>query len=81
MKETPGRRITVTSSLKEISTVQQGVAGGGGGLLRPPPSLPFGQMFKDDMNGFSSNSDICRSPYDRCYIYLMNKIRPARYNK
>jgi hypothetical protein len=70
MKETPRRRITVTSSLSEISTdplgkVGGGEMGGGGGgvLLRLPPPLPLqhasGQMFKDDVNGFSSTSDIC----------------------
>ncbi len=63
MKETP-RRITATSSSNEISTDQLGnrvlVKGIG---VTPPAHTPFykrflGQIFKDDVNGFSS-LDIC----------------------
>jgi hypothetical protein len=53
MKETHRRRITVTSSLNQISTDQLGNGGGG---LRPTPSE---QIFKDVVNGFSSPSYIC----------------------
>ena len=70
MKETPRRRIAVTSSLKEISTDQLGhrvllVKGGGGWrytVLRPPPPLlqqASGRMCKDDVHGFSSTCNIC----------------------
>jgi hypothetical protein len=50
--ETPRRRITVTSSLIEVSTnqLENGVVVRGG--------QTFGQIFKDDVNGFSSTSDI-----------------------
>jgi hypothetical protein len=61
MKETPWRRIAVTSPFNEISMYQLGK--GVAALLRLPPSLSpadySGQMFKDDVNGFSSTSDIC----------------------
>jgi hypothetical protein len=55
--ETPRRRITVTSSLKGISTdqLENRVAVRGG--------QAFGQIFKDDVNGFPSTSDIsCMHP-------------------
>jgi hypothetical protein len=54
MKETPRRRITVTSSLNEISTdhLMMGLVAGGEALLRPPP--PLFTSFLDDVNGFSS---------------------------
>jgi hypothetical protein len=47
MEEKPGRRITVTSSLNEISTVQKA----------------SGEKFKDDVNCFSSSSDMCFMPW------------------
>jgi hypothetical protein len=61
MKETPRSRITVTSSSKEIS------ADSGGGVrrrldfARPRPFIQHtsGQIFKDDVIGLSSTSDIC----------------------
>ncbi len=64
MKETPRRRITVTSSLNKISTNQPGNTVGGGevrrGLTSPAlhPFLkqPSRQIFKDDVNGFPSTS-------------------------
>jgi hypothetical protein len=42
MEEAPTRRVTVTSSLNEISTDHLGdrvVEKGGGDILRPPPTL------------------------------------------
>jgi hypothetical protein len=60
IKEISRRRITVTSSLKEISTDQVGKRGEA--LLFPPPTLytaGFWIYFKEDVNGFSSISDIC----------------------
>jgi hypothetical protein len=36
-----------------------GEGGGVEALLRPPPPLSSGQIFKDDVNGISSTSDIC----------------------
>ncbi len=61
LKETPKRRITVMSSLNKISTDHLGKYGGGEEVLlrRPPPPLlqqSFEQLFKDDVNGFSSTS-------------------------
>jgi hypothetical protein len=52
MKETPRRRITVTSSLNEIST-GHGLGYGREALLRPHPFLKqaTGQIFEDDENG------------------------------
>jgi hypothetical protein len=62
MKETPMWRITVTSSLDELSTdklrnrkgMKMEV------LLHPPPTSFCGRLrgwiFKDDVNGFSSAS-------------------------
>jgi hypothetical protein len=52
------RRITVTSSLNEISTDQLGTR------VRPPLMHPFLQraaawICKDDVNGFSFTSDSC----------------------
>ncbi len=47
--------MTVTSSLKDIST---GELGGGGGDATPPTLIPFyRRIFKDDVNGVSSISD------------------------
>jgi hypothetical protein len=55
MKEKLRRRMTVTSSLKDIST---GELGGGGGDATPPTLIPFyRRIFKDDVNGVSSISD------------------------
>ncbi len=56
--------MTVTSSLQEISTYQQGnrvvVRGGGAtALTHPFPQPDSGQIFKEDVNGFSSGSAIC----------------------
>jgi hypothetical protein len=65
VKETPRRRITVTSSLNGISTDQLGnrgvVVGGGGYYARPHPFLQqaSGQIFKYDVNDFFSTSVIC----------------------
>jgi hypothetical protein len=42
-RKTPRRRITVTSSLNEISADQRA----------------SGQIIKDDVNGFTSTSDMC----------------------
>ncbi len=56
MKETLRRRITVTSSLNEISTDHLRNGDGGEALLLPPPPLFTG--FLDDVNGFSS-MNIC----------------------
>ncbi len=64
------RRITVTSSLNEISTDQlgnrvmvKGGWGGGGVGVNPAAYISlqqaFGQIFKDDVSGFPSSSDIC----------------------
>ncbi len=58
MKEILRRRLTVTSSLNEISTDQLE----GGGVI-PPALIPsysrlLGQIFKDDVNGFTSKLDI-----------------------
>jgi hypothetical protein len=63
----PRRRITVTSSLNEISTDQLGNIlwwWGEEDISPPTRHHPFlkkasGQIFKDDGNGFSSSSDIC----------------------
>ncbi len=59
IKETPRRRIAVTSSLNEISTDQLGkrveVRGERRYSARPHPAA--GQIFKDDVIGFSSISD------------------------
>jgi hypothetical protein len=64
-KETSRRRITVTSTLDEISRGQLGNlvvvwGGGGGALLRLPPSSTFFSRLLDSekLNGFSSPSDI-----------------------
>ena len=61
------QKIMVTSSLHEISPDQLGNRvlcwWEGKELLHPPPTLSIqvasGQIFKDDVNGFSSTSDIC----------------------
>ncbi len=45
------RGIAVTSSLNEISTDRMLVMRGGGGVAHPQAS---GQIFEDDVNGFSS---------------------------
>jgi hypothetical protein len=70
VKEIPRRRITVTSSLNEISLDHLENRVGEGALLRPPPSLytvqqASGLKNKDDMNSFSST--------DYCYT------APAKY--
>jgi hypothetical protein len=68
IKETPRRRITVTSSLNEIATEQMGnrmvVRGVGvtpGYSARSQPFLQqaSGQVYKDDVTGFSSFLNIC----------------------
>jgi hypothetical protein len=62
MKETPSRRITVTSSLEELSTNQLGnrvVVRGGGVTVHPFLQQASGKIYKDDVNGLSSTSDIC----------------------
>jgi hypothetical protein len=60
MKETPRRRIAVTSSLNELPTDQLGnrvfIGDGGDGVTPSAPSLlhqESGQMYKDDVHGFS----------------------------
>ncbi len=64
MIETPRTRITVTSSSNEMYTNQlvRVVVRGGGGLTPHAPTTflqqASGQIFKDDVNGFSSTSDI-----------------------
>jgi hypothetical protein len=60
MKETPRMRLTVTSSLIEISTDPLGnTEGVRWGSPHPFLQKTYGQIFKDDVNGFSSTSDIC----------------------
>jgi hypothetical protein len=62
MKETPRRRIAVTSSLNEISTDPRGSRVIDGGFVTPPvPYLHASglKISKDDVNGFSSTADIC----------------------
>jgi hypothetical protein len=66
MKETSWMRITVTSSLNEISTdqVENKMVVSGGGGRRYSALIPFykqasGQIFNDDVNGISSTLDIC----------------------
>jgi hypothetical protein len=49
-------RITVTSSLNEITTDRLGKGGGGSPSLPRHSSL---KIFKDDVNDFSSTSDVC----------------------
>ncbi len=63
MKETTRRRITVTSSLIEIFTEPLGNRIGVG--VTPPAPIPFYKQasghryLKNEVNGFSSSSDIC----------------------
>jgi hypothetical protein len=64
MKETPRRRISVTSSVNIFQTERKiGLyIVRGKVILRPPHSVlqqASGQIFKDDVNGFSSYSTIC----------------------
>ncbi len=63
MKETPRRRITVTSSLNGSTDHLRNTVGyglGGEALLRPPPSLQtFDRYFKKTWTVFSSTSVIC----------------------
>ncbi len=56
MKKTPRRRITVTSSLNEISTDQLGNGMVRGSSFRPHPCLQEASrhIFEDDVNGFFS---------------------------
>jgi hypothetical protein len=58
MEETPRRRLMVTSSLIEISTDQLG----NNVVMReeslPLPTVGIWTYIKDDVNGFSSVSDI-----------------------
>jgi hypothetical protein len=66
MKETPSRRITVTSSFYEISTDQLWNKGGDeglrGGVIPPAPFFSYSRLLdrllKDDVKGFSFTSDI-----------------------
>jgi hypothetical protein len=56
--------MTVTSSFNDISTDQLGykvVLRGEEGVTLPPPSPPLSKAdrYEDDVNGFSSISDIC----------------------
>jgi hypothetical protein len=73
MRETPRKRITVTSSFKGRSMYQLGnrVVAWEKGVTPPAPHnfLSFykqasGQMFKDDVNGFSSTTIICFMAYE-----------------
>jgi hypothetical protein len=66
MKETLRRRISVMSSLNEISKDQLrnrlAVRGKECHCIHPLPPLSTatsGELLKDDVNGFSSASDIC----------------------
>jgi hypothetical protein len=66
MKEIPWRRIPVTSSSKRTSMAQLGKrfrVKRGEGKRRlsacTPSTAGYGQIFKDDVNGFSSTSIIC----------------------
>jgi hypothetical protein len=63
MKETPRRRITVTSSLNEISTNHGWIEGDEGGIAPSVPTPFYSRLLdrylKDDVNGFPSTSYIC----------------------
>jgi hypothetical protein len=86
MKETPRRRITVTSSLNDISTDQQGnsMVVQRGGVTQPiPTTLHSRLIFKDDVSDFSSSSiiltDILRrlnvfSSSDICFMHTVYPI-------
>ncbi len=74
MKETLRMKITVMSSLNKMDKDQLGnrVVVRGEVFLHPPPH-PFlqqasGEIFEDDMNGFSSTADIC------CMVYCVSGI-------
>jgi hypothetical protein len=61
-KETSSSRITATSSSKEMSMDDiSGIEEGRRYSARPHPFLQqaSGQIFKDDVNGFSSTSHMC----------------------
>ena len=69
-----GRRITVLSSLDEIFMYQLGIMVGV--ILRPPYSFlqqASGQIFKDDVNGFPSISDICFLGESPCINFLLRE--------
>jgi hypothetical protein len=73
MKETPRRRITVASSLIEISTKQPGKE-----FLTSPTTAPFYSRllyrYKDDLKGFSSSSDFCC--FNNCCPNIYTTIQP-----
>ncbi len=75
MKETPRRKITVTSSLNEISKDWLGREQEMRFTASPTQLFPqqaFKQIFEDNVNRFSSTSDICfimRSLRTACYKY------------
>jgi hypothetical protein len=77
LEETPSRRMSVTSSLNEISPDQLGNRAEviGEVLLRPPPThflqQASGQLFKDDVNDFSYISNIS----------LMHRPLPCQYRE
>ncbi len=69
-KETPRRRITVTSSLNKISMEQlENMVVWRGGGVTPPASIQASrQLYKYNVNNFSSTSNVCFmfSTYDVC---------------
>jgi hypothetical protein len=62
MKETPKRRIKVSSSLNEISTGQLGKLGGGGEMLLPAPfyvhSRLLGRYLKTTLTGLHASDKL-----------------------
>ncbi len=69
-KETPRRRITVTSSFKLYVSVSSGEKGGGEG----PPCVPQDsrRIFKDEVNGFFSVAIFFMfTPHTQMLKYLM----------
>jgi hypothetical protein len=64
--------------IKQVQRKKGYGGGGGGGVVTSPALTPFysslGQIFKDDMNGFSSFSD-------NCFIVVIFPHSPASYFK
>ncbi len=85
LKETPRSRITVMSSLQEISTLRISWEIGwwrlGRGVTLPFLQQASGQIFKDDVNGFSSTSDICFTTVHRRYCILNIRTKTLSYNR
>ncbi len=74
MKKTKRRKIT--SSLNEISVDQlkyRMVWGGGGTPTNHFYKKPHGQLFKDDVNGLSSVSDVCFMRFKPCGKLFLSK--------